>query len=104
MTYYREDFENDGSKNTYMIKKHQLKGLQKAAEHKGIISCLILNFRKTNHTYFLQINDFINMTSSLDKKSFNENDVIKNNGLLIQQTLKKVKYKYNIKKLIEDLR
>ena len=100
LTFFREDFLEKGKKKTFMVKKNQIEGLSESSKHKGVISGLILNFRNTNRTYFLHINDFKNMTEILDKKSFNEEDVINNNGHLIEQTLKKVNYKYNIEKFI----
>jgi penicillin-binding protein-related factor A (putative recombinase) len=106
MTFYREDFvdkENKDKKHTFMVKRNQIAGLTESAKFKGIISGLILNFRKTNHTYFIHINDFNSMVKNLDKKSFNEQDVISNQGYLIEQTLKRVKYTYNIQKFISDM-
>lgn len=103
MTFWREDFVDKTKKQTFMVKKNQVQGLLKSSKYRGIISGLILNFRKENHTYFLHINDFIKMTTNLEKKSFNEQDVIQNNGYIIESLLKKVNYKYNIQKLIADM-
>ena len=103
MTFYRKDFINDGKKHSFMIKKNQLEGLSESNKFKGIISGLVLNFRKYNHTYFMFINDANNMIRDIDRKSFNEKDVISNNGYLIEQRLKKVKYNYNLQKFIEDM-
>lgn len=106
ITFYREDFidkENKDKKYSFMVKRNQIAGLTESARFKGIISGLILNFRKTNHTFFIHINDFNSMVKDLDKKSFNEQDVINNNGYLIEQTLKRVKYTYNIQKFISDM-
>lgn len=102
MTFYRDDFISENTKPTFMIKKNQIKGLLESKKHKGIVSGFILNFRKFNHTYFLDIDDFINMTCTLNKKSFNEADVASSHGLLIEQVLKKVNYKYNIEKFIQE--
>lgn len=103
LTFWREDFENDGKKHSYNLKKNQIQGLQKASKYKGVIPCFVLNFRKTNKTYFLHIDDFMNMISNLHKKSFNESDVVDKGGMLISQTLKRVKYKYDVRKFIDDL-
>jgi len=106
ITFYRDDFidkENKDKKYSFMVKKNQIIGLSESAKFKGIISGFILNFRKTNHTYFIHIADFNNMTKDLIKKSFNEQDVINNNGYIIEQTLKRVKYTYNIQKFISDM-
>lgn len=102
MTFYRDDFATDGKKHTFMIKKNQIKGLLESAQYKGVVSGFLLNFRRTNHTYYFSINDFVELTSQLDKKSFNEDDVINHNGYLIEQELKRTNYKYNIQKFIDD--
>jgi len=99
-SFWREDFEDKTKKQTFLIHKHQIEGLTKASKFKGNISGLILNFRSTNHTYFWQIDDFLNCTNLLDKKSFNEADVIINNGFLINQAIKKVKYNYDIENFV----
>jgi penicillin-binding protein-related factor A (putative recombinase) len=104
MTFYRDDFIEDDKKQTFMIKKNQILGLEESSNFKGIISGLVLNFRKTNHTYFWAIKDFIKGTKDLPKKSFNETDVINNNGYLFDQTLKRINYKYNIEKFISDMK
>jgi penicillin-binding protein-related factor A (putative recombinase) len=102
MTYWREDFEVKGKHQSFMIKKNQILGLQKASKHK-IVCGLLLNFRQTtNHTYFIYIDDFFDYTSTLDKKSINENDVLNMNPILIEQTLKKVNYKYNVDKFLQE--
>lgn len=101
-SFWREDFEDKEKKQTFLIHKHQIKGLDKASQFDGVISGFILNFRYTNHTYFWDISDYLYCTNSLDKKSFNEADVIKNNGFIIEQTIKKVKYNYDIKSFVEQ--
>lgn len=103
MSFWREDFVDKTKKQTFMVKKNQIAGLLKSSKYRGIISGLILNFRKTNHTYFLHIDDFIIMTKDMDKKSFNEQDVFCNNGYIIGQALKKVKYNYGVQKFIEEM-
>ena len=104
MTYWREDFDIKGKKQSFMIKKNQILGLQKASKHR-IVCGFILNFRETtNNTYFIMIDEFIDYTSTLDKKSINENDVLNMNPILIEQTLKKVNYKYNVGKFLQETR
>lgn len=99
LTFWREDFEG----KSFNIKKHQIEGLKKASLVKGVIAGFVINFRKTNNTYFLHINDFITMTTNLTKKSINENDVASNGGLIIESEIKKVNYKYNIQKFVHDV-
>ena len=102
-SFWRQDFEDKTKSQTFLIHKHQIEGLEKASKSEGVISGFVLNFRSTNHTYFWKINDYLNCTNGLDKKSFNEADVISNNGFLIKQTIKKVKYNYDIESFVLEL-
>lgn len=102
MTYWREDFENKEKKQSFMIKKNQILGLHEASKHR-IVCGFLFNFRETtNHTYFVMVDEFIDYTSTLDKKSINENDVLNMNPIFIEQTLKKVNYKYNVGKFLQE--
>lgn len=101
MTFYHKDCESDGKKHTYMIKKCQIEGLLESRKHKGIVSGLVLNFRKTAHTYFIDIFDFVKMVNELEKKSFNECDLQNYNAWVIPQKLKRTNYTYDISKFIE---
>lgn len=81
--------------NKKSIKKCQIVGLTRASKYKGVIAGFVLNFRELEKTYFLNIVDFNRFTSSTEKKSINEKDVIEYGGVLIPQRLKKVKYVYD---------
>lgn len=102
ITFWKEEFEDNIKKTKFMVRKNQIQGLQKISEYK-IISGFVLNFRYTNHTYFLSIDDFMSMIDSIDKKSFNEADVIRNGGYLIEQELLKVNYRFNIEKFLNEV-
>lgn len=103
LTFWREDFENKEKSNNFLIHKHQILGLSNADKFANVVSGLIINFRETtNHTYFWHIDNFLEYTNKLDKKSFNENDVINGNGLLINQRIKKVHYEYDVQKFVLD--
>lgn len=85
-----------------MIKKCQVQGLSEAAEHKGVVAGLVINFRETtNHTYFWHIKHFLKFIEKTTKKSFNEEDIILNSGILIPQELKRIKYDYFIDNIID---
>lgn len=98
LTFWRKDFK----KSSFDIKEVQIKGLTEASLCKGIVAGFVINFRKTEHTYFLDIKDFNNMVKNINKKSFNENDVINNNGYLIAQKKKKVRFSYDIENFISE--
>ena len=96
LTYWREDFENDGNKHSFQIKRNQILGLQKWSKY--LINCgFILNFRnKQNRTFFVSIDDFLDYTSTLNKKSINMDDVLKMNPVEIESKLMRTNFKYNI--------
>lgn len=102
ITFFKEDFSNDGKSHTFMIKRNQIQGLNHSAMFPGIVSGFILNFRRTEHTYFLDIKDFNLMSSSIGKKSFSESDVISHHGMLINQRLKRTRFSYDVEGFIEE--
>ena len=102
MTYWREDFEIDGKKHTYQIKKNQILGLNGWAQDHDIICGFIFNFRhKNNRTFFVCINDFLKCTSNLSKKSINIQDVEQMNPIEINNIKKRTRYRYNVDKFLE---
>lgn len=103
MSFWREDFEEKGKKQTFMIKKHQIKGLADAIQYSNIVAGLVLNFRDKEKTYFWDIRNFLEFSNNTDKKSFNEDDVIKHNGYLITQTKKIKRYVYEIDVFVNDM-
>lgn len=99
-------FETDPSQNA-IIHYHQIEGLKKADQYEGIISGFLINWRNddlnTQVTYFIHIRDFTKMVNDIGKKSFNLVDMLKYNAVLLESTILKINYKYNIKKLLNDL-
>lgn len=85
------------------IKTHQIEGLLNSSKYKDVTSGFILNFRKTNNTYFLEINNFIGFEAITSKKSINESDVIKYHGILIPQEKLRVKYIYDFESIEKEL-
>ncbi len=94
MSYEKPEQTSKGNK---VIKLHQIIELRKAAS-KGLTAGFILNFRKSNHTYFLPIQEFDKITyqGMTSKASISELDVAESDALLIPQRLKKVKYAYDL--------
>ena len=96
-------FENinlDNKQPSKMIHKHQILSLDNFSKYNYVVSGFIFNFRydSTNieKTYFQNIRDFKNMTLSIQKKSFNEIDLIKNNGIEISGKKKRTNYTWDI--------
>ena len=48
------------------------------------------------------INDFLDYTSTLDKKSININDILQMNPIEIENKLLRTNYRYNIDKFLKD--
>lgn len=101
ITYWREDFEADGKKHTFEIKKHQILGLKKAAQYDGIFAGIIINFRHTGDTYCIPIDKFLAYTSVLDKKSINTQDAVAMGGIPVGVRKLKVNERYDIAGLTE---
>lgn len=103
LTFWREDFEVKGKQSSFMIKKNQILGLHEASKHM-LCAGFILNFRnKNNDTFFISIDDFLDMTSELNKKSFNIDDLKANNAIPIYSSKARTRYTYNIGKLIKEI-
>lgn len=102
-TFWRKDFEIAGKKTGFMIRKCQILGLEKWSKYNGVFG-FVFNFRNgENNTYFVNIKDFIAYTSSLEKKSVNEKDILEMNPVIIENKKIKTRYKYNIGKFISDI-
>lgn len=67
-------FERDKN-DKGIIHYYQVESLKKFSSYERVISGFFLDFRKTDNTYFLSIQDFVKMENNLNKKSFNEQDM-----------------------------
>lgn len=99
-----DNFSFERSKNDKgMIHSYQIHTLQDFARYLNVISGFILDFRKSNNTYFVEINDFNQMIKRLTKKSFNERDLLEYcYPTLISKKKLKVNYRYDVEKFIND--
>jgi penicillin-binding protein-related factor A (putative recombinase) len=102
LTFWREDFEDKTKKQSFMIRKCQIQGLQKWSKHLGVFG-FVINFRSLdNKTYFVMIEEFLEYTSTLSKKSINLDDILKMNPIEIENQLLRTNYKYNIEKFLQE--
>ena len=86
-----------------MIRDSQIQGLQEASKH-DLVTGILVNFRNENNdTFFITIDEFIDMTSSLNKKSFNVKDLESIGAIRIESTKKRTRHTYNIEKLIKEI-
>ena len=104
LTFWREDFEDKNKKQTFQIRKCQIQGLQKWSKHTGVFG-FIINFREAgNKTYFVDIGNFLNYTSTLSKKSINRDDILQMSPVEIENSLKRTNYHYDVEKFLEETR
>lgn len=103
LTYWRKDFEQDGKKRTFEIKKCQIEGLTKAASYPGVVAGFYINFRNVDETYFLSIQNFHALTDTLEKKSINKNDVSLF-GKIIDQKKMRTNFRYDLRKFFDEMK
>jgi len=77
------------------IKYDQIKFLSSAQRY-GIICGFLLNYRKTNTTYWLDINNFNRFCENTEKKSINEKDLIEYGGIIVPSIKKRTRYIYDL--------
>lgn len=89
-----------------IIKKHQIKALKEAQEHKGVLAGFLFNFRdretkttkRPNIVYFVPIDKFTIYKATSNKSSINE-AACKELGIEVPCYIKKLYYKYDIPEL-----
>ncbi len=88
-----------------IIHHYQVESLKKFYTYKNVCSGFILDFRKSDNTYFLSIEQWDGLVNSISKKSFSESDILKYaTPLLIEKKKLKVNYKYNIESLFQKIK
>lgn len=92
---------NTESNKSSGIKKNQIDGLTKASTF-GIISGVLMNFRNTDSTYWLDIGSFNKFTSETTKKSINERDILTYGGREVPTTKKRTRNIYDLSFLWND--
>lgn len=88
-----------------IIHYYQVEKLKTFAKFYRVCSGFVLDFRKEEKTYFLDINDWDKLIESIDKKSFTEKDLLEYAGpILIEKIKLRVHYRYDIDKFLADAR
>lgn len=99
-----EDIYSD-EKQDKMIHKHQILALREFSEFNNVVAGFVFNFRDEKNdmerTYFQEITNFLKMYKSINKKSFNEMDLIMANAIKLEGVKKRTNYTWNIEKLLE---
>ena len=95
-------FEREKEDNG-VIHFYQVENLKNFSEYKNVVSGFLVDFRGSDNTYFLNIKEWDDLINSIDKKSFNETDLLKfANPVLIDKKKLKVNYRYNVEKFLID--
>lgn len=97
-------FEREKGDNG-VIHYHQIQNLKKTSLCRNVCSGLIIDFRGSDNTYFLSISQWDQLVNSIEKKSFNEKDLLKyTTPILISKKKLKVNYRYNVDKFLRKTR
>lgn len=88
-----------------MIHAHQIVGLTKFAQYDNVVSGFLFDFRDEKNDcercYFQKIEDFNEMVGNIDKKSFNEIDLIMYKAIKVNGEKKRVNYRWDIENLLD---
>lgn len=100
----------DDSKSS-MVKHHQIESLREMSKYDGIVAGFFFNFRHFDGeenafetTYFQGIEDFDSMMENIDKKSFNELDLLTNNAIKVSGAKKRTRYLWDIDGFLKSMR
>lgn len=97
-------FEREkNEKNKKMLHYHQIVGLYKASQHKGVYAGIIADFQTSGVTYYLSIEKFMEFFNNTDKKSISEKDIIALSPIVVDKKLLRTNFEYDIKELFAEL-
>lgn len=86
-----------------IIRPNQIDGLLDASRH-NLVAGFLFNFRnKDNDTFFMLIDEFIDMSNDLKKKSFNIKDLMENGAVRVYSTKKRTRYTYDVNRLMGEI-
>ena len=93
-------------KSKKMVKLHQIESLEKISKYRNTVARLLLNFHDENNdnqrTYFIDIKNFVNMMKQINKKSFNELDLLTiGKAIKIRGEKKRTRYRWNLDEFFE---
>ena len=90
-----------------MIRENQIKSLTKFANYDNVFPCFIFNFRdEDNHNdrcYCQHIEDFNKMISDINKKSFNEINLLKYGAIKLDGAKARIRWTWDVDGLLEKI-
>lgn len=95
---------DEKEKTSKMIKYHQVKSLTDFSRYDGVIAGFFFNFRFENEqiTYFQRIEDYNNMTKTINKKSFDAINLLQFNAVKINGAKKRVHYTWDLDSFLKS--
>lgn len=85
------------------IASNQFEGLLIASEFLGIKAGFLFNFREHEETYYIDIKEAIEFKNTSNRMSY-PIKFAREKGIKIDQTLKRTRYRYDIEKMISDIK
>ena len=85
------------------IAENQFEGLLIASEFLGIKAGFLFNFRENKETYYVDIKDAIECKNTANRMSY-PIKFAREKGIKIDQTLKRTRYRYDIGKMITNIK
>lgn len=99
-----EDINIKEKQPAKMIHKHQIMALIDYGKYANVRAGFLFNFRNEEAvneiTYYQSICDFVKMINEINKKSFNEKDLLKYNPIEITGNKKRTNYVWDIDKFL----
>ena len=90
-----------------MVKYHQIKGLTDMARCVNVEPAFVFNFRDeeagTQVTYWQAISNFNEMMKQVNKKSFNEVDLLVYGAINVTGQIKRTHYTWNVDELLDEI-
>ena len=93
------ELKSTGGSSVGNITSSQEKELKKAGD-KGVFAGFVLNFRKTERTYFVPIKEYMELKEETKKKSINEKDISRIPHVVLPGKKLKVNYRYDLSELL----
>jgi len=85
------------------IAPNQFEGLLIASEFLGIKAGFLFNFREYEETYYIDIKEAIEFKNTSNRMSY-PIKFAREKGIKIDQTLKRTRYRYDVNKMINDIK
>ena len=84
------------------IKNHQIEGLYNASKVSGLKAGLLIEMRKYEETYYLDIEKAVEYIGLSERKSFSI-DFLRENAIRVNQAKKRTRFTFDIEELLNKL-